>query len=390
MKILYHHRIASKDGQYVHVEELTKALKDLGHELIIVGPSVMDKSDFGSEGGLVPILKRHIPGFLYELLELSYSVFAFVKLAIAVREHKPDFLYERYNLFMPAGVWIKKIFKLPMLLEVNAPLFDERKKYNGIVMPALARWSESYAWNGADFVLPVTEVLAKVVEKKGVPRNRINVIPNGIDPEKFNNAPTTEEAKKRLGLDGKLVLGFTGFMREWHGLERIVDLLAADDKRHLLLVGDGPARESISLRAKELGVLEKITITGIVQRGDIASYVAAFDIALQPDVVDYASPLKLFEYMVLGRAIVAPDKDNIREILTNENDALLFDAENEESFLRAVEKLCSDDDLRNKVASGARKTINEKRLTWQRNAERVIGFYKQLVSRSAPNSITKD
>ena len=108
MKILYHHRTRSKDGQYVHIEEMIAALRGLGHAVIIVAPAAMENADFGSDGGLVAWLKRHMPRFMYELLELSYALLTFLRLARAVREHEPDCLYERYNLFQPAGVWIKR------------------------------------------------------------------------------------------------------------------------------------------------------------------------------------------------------------------------------------------------------------------------------------------
>lgn len=383
MKILYHHRIASKDGQYVHVEEMTKALRKLGHELIIVGPSVVDSGEFGSSGGIVAKMKRHIPGALYELLELCYSFIAFAKLALATIKHKPDFLYERYNLYMPAGIWIKKLFGLPMLLEVNSPLFDERQKYNGIALPRLARWSETYVWRNADKVLPVTQVLAEMVIAKGVARENITVIHNGIDLEKFDGSLGVEAAKRKLGLEGKVVLGFTGFMREWHGLERIVDLLPnGGEQRHFLIVGDGPARDAILKRARELNVEDRVTITGIVQRDAVADYVSAFDIALQPDVVDYASPLKMFEYMALARAIVAPDKENIREILVNERNALLFKPDDMATFYGAIERLCTDSVLRQSISAAAKEAIDENGFTWANNANRVILLAQRLINKN--------
>lgn len=380
MKILYHHRIASKDGQYVHVEELTKALKKLGHEIIFVSPSVADSKEFGSEGGIVKLLKKHIPKALYEMLEFCYSFHAYRKLATAIKEHNPDVMYERYNLFLPAGIWIKKRFKIPFLLEVNAPLADERGKYDGIALKALAQWSERYAWRNADKVLPVTEVLAERVMQEDVSRSKIEIIPNGIDEDKFGHIPDKKQAKSQLGLEDSLVLGFTGFIRDWHGLDRVVDVVAkdTDQKRHLLLVGDGPARESIEKRARELGISDRVTVTGVVGRDEIAGYVAAFDIALQPDVVDYASPLKLFEYMALGRAIIAPDKNNIKEVLTDGEDALLFNSSSNDDFISAIESLCVDEPLREKISAGAVQTVKDKKFTWINNAERVVDLFQLL------------
>ena len=80
MKILYHHRIASKDGQFVHVEELTNALKRQGHQIIMVGPAVVDNNEFGSQGGIIAVLKKFMPGFLYELMEFGYNLIVFIKL----------------------------------------------------------------------------------------------------------------------------------------------------------------------------------------------------------------------------------------------------------------------------------------------------------------------
>jgi glycosyltransferase involved in cell wall biosynthesis len=382
MKILYHHRIASKDGQFVHVEELTQALKRLGHEIIFVGPNVMNNSEFGSEGGMIPLLKKFIPGFAYEIMELCYSSIAFYKLWRAVKTHQPDCLYERYNLYMPAGIWIKRLFKLPMILEVNAPLYAERSKFDGIAIPFLARWSEEFTWRHADHVVPVTQVLADKISAVGVNSSNITVIPNGINFERFGNFPTTRQAKIKLGLQDSLVLGFTGFVREWHRLDRVIDLLAneqAGQTRHLLLVGDGPARESLEQHAKSIGVADRVTITGIVERAKVADYVAAFDVALQPDVVEYASPLKLFEYMGLGRAIVAPDTANIREVLTHNDNALLFNADDMDvSFPAAVEVFCSNAELRDKLGAGASKTVLDGGFTWDNNAQRVKDQFKAM------------
>lgn len=383
MKILYHHRIASKDGQYVHVDELTKALKKIGHEIIMVSPAVAETKEFGSDGGLVKTLKQYMPKAAYELLEFGYSFYAYYKLAKAIKEHKPDVIYERYNLFLPAGIWIKKRFKLPFLLEVNAPLYDERKKYDGIALNSLSRWTEKYAWNNADYVLPVTEVLAQRVRAEGVSVEKIQVIPNGIDLDKFGEIPDLEKAKKALGLENKLVLGFTGFVRDWHGLDKVVELVAksSEIERHLLLVGDGPARGSIEKKAIELGVTDRLTITGIVGREEIASYVSAFDIALQPDVVDYASPLKLFEYLALGRPVIAPDKANIREILTHEFDGYLFNVNDSDAFFNAIEALCNNSELRAKLADNAQKAIEKQGLTWINNAKRVEALFVNLLEK---------
>src|SRR5690606_15787114 len=99
-----------------------------------------------------------------------------------------------------------------------------------------------YVWNTADCALPVTEVLARYVRDAGVPGNRITVIHNGIDLKHFDRAPTNREARLKLGLSARLVLGFVGFVRAWHGLDKVIEFLTLEpaEDLHLLVVGDGP------------------------------------------------------------------------------------------------------------------------------------------------------
>ena len=381
MKILYHHRIRSKDGQYVHLEELTRALRALGHEIVLVGPSAIENENFGADAGIIAILKRCLPRRLYEILEFSYSFWAYVRLRAAIRQHKPDCIYERCNLFQVGGAWVKHTLGLPMLLEVNAPLLEERQKYGGISSVALANWSQNYVWRAADYLLPVTEVLAGYLRRAGIPDSRIVVVPNGVDLDRFTRTGDREQSKRRLGLQGRLVLGFTGFVREWHGLESVIDLIARNENStsvHLLLVGDGPARKTLEQHARHLGVENSMTITGVVPRDQVANYIAAFDVALQPAVVPYASPLKLFEYMVLGCAVIAPSVPNLREILVNDQNALLFDPETTDSFSHALLRLCRDPDLRARIGAAASRSILEKGLTWENNAKRVVALFEKL------------
>jgi glycosyltransferase involved in cell wall biosynthesis len=383
VKILYHHRIASKDGQYVHVEELIKALRGRGHDVVVVAPRVVENNEFGSEGGWIAKLRAALPKSAYELLELAYSAVAFLKLRQAVLRHKPDCLYERYNLFLPAGIWISKRFKLPMLSEINAPLFDERSRFGGLRLKRLASWSERYVWCNASRVLPVTSVLARHVKDAGVAEDKIDVIHNGIDLVRFDGNSDKSAAKKELGLEENVVLGFTGFVRDWHGLDVVVEMLAEPGLEHaaLLLVGDGPARDSLEQRARELGVRDRFKVTGVVSRERLTNYLAAFDIALQPAAVAYASPLKLFEYMAIDAAIIAPRQDNILEILTDGHDALLFNAGSHSDFREKLNTLFCDYGLRERLSCQARQSLIARGFTWQSNAERVETLFSELCER---------
>jgi glycosyltransferase involved in cell wall biosynthesis len=385
MKILYHHRTASKDGQAVHIEEMIGAMRALGHEVRIVAPTIGVQADkqgaMGGEVGWVHRLKAALPKAVYELMELAYSLVAYRQLMRAAKEFQPDFVYERYNLFLLSGTMLKRRLGLPLLLEVNAPLVDERAKHSGgLSLLRLARWAEGLAWRSADFVLPVTQVLAGHIRACGVPEARICVLPNGINEAHFVGAPAPEQAKVQLGLQGKLVLGFTGFVRDWHGVDRVVRWMAtpqAPANCHLLIVGDGPVRAELEQLALSLQLSDRVAFTGVIDRHLVPAHVAAFDVALQPAVTAYASPLKLMEYLVLSKAIVAPSEPNLLEVLSDGENALLFDSKDPASFEQALTRLCADAALRAHLAQGARASIARLNLTWTGNAGRVVALVAQ-------------
>ena len=214
MKILYHHRTQSKDGQAVHIEELIHALREEGCEVIVVEPQAHRDAQFGATAGWIDALKRILPKALYEALELVYSVVAYRKLLAAVRRHRPDALYERSNLFLLAGSWLRRRTGLPYLLEVNAPLYEERRRHGGLALERVARWTERHTWRCADAVLPVSHALADIVAAAGVPGERLHVVPNGINTARFAEVPARDAAKASLGLSGK------------HGPAKVDSLLA--------------------------------------------------------------------------------------------------------------------------------------------------------------------
>ena len=387
MKILYHHRTASKDGQAVHIEEMVHALREHGHQVLVVAPK-LDSGDqqaaMGAEAVWVKGLRDRLPKAIYELLELGYSLLAYRRLAQAADEFKPDAIYERYNLYLLSGLMLKWRTGLPLLLEVNAPLVQERMRFGGLGLPWLGRWAERLAWRGADVVLPVTQVLADHVRACGVPSERIVVIANGINEAHFAQAPTPAQAKAALGWSEALILGFTGFVRDWHGVDRVLRWLAsgaAPANARLLMVGDGPARAELEALSRELQIEHRVRFTGVVPRQDVPGYVAAFDIALQPAVVPYASPLKLFEYLALGKAVIGPRQPNLEEVLTDGDNALLFDPQQAGSLESALHRLCHDTALRERIAAGAGLSISRLGLTWRSNAACVARLALALKSR---------
>jgi glycosyltransferase involved in cell wall biosynthesis len=372
MRILYSHRIQSRDGQSVHVEELIAAFQSLGHEVRVVGPSFYAHSGFGGESRTVARLRRLLPGMLGEFAELAYNLPAYRKLAREAAEFKPDLIYERYNLYYLAGAMLARRTGLPYFLEVNAPLAEERSRYGGLKLQWLAHALERWVWRTASRVLPVTGVLKDMIAAADVPRDRISVVPNGVVLDRYHPAPPAEEPR--------LLLGFVGFVRPWHGMDTVIRAIAARDaapdqqQLALTVIGDGPARAELEALADKLGIAARVQFTGLVDHALVPGLVGGFDIALQPRVVAYASPLKIFDYMAAGRAIVAPDQPNIREILEHERTALLFDPDAEGAMAEAVARLAGDAELRERLGAAARAELERRDFTWRGNAARIAAW----------------
>ncbi len=377
MRILYSHRIQSRDGQSVHLEELVAAFRRAGHEVLVVGPTTYGKGSFGGEDRLVRLIRSWLPNAIGELAEIAYNLPAYLRLTRAFRSFRPDMIYERYNLFYVAGAWLARRRRVPFYLEVNSPLADERSREGGLGLRRLARAMERFVWSGADRIAAVTGVLGDLIVSQGAPRARIEVVANGIDMDAFASVPNPPEG------GATVTLGFVGFMRPWHGLDRLLQAVARQGgtRVRLLIVGDGPALPDLRRLTEALGLAGRVRFTGLAGRESIPGLLAEMDIAMQPKVVAYASPLKVFEYMAAGRAIVAPDQPNIREILAHEETALLFDPAAPDGMWQAILRLVEDAKLRRRLGIAAREEIARRDYTWRANAERVAEWARADLGR---------
>jgi len=367
LRILYSHRVQSRDGQGVHIDELVNALRRAGNEVLVVGPGAYERAEFGGESAAVIAIRRVLPSAFVELAELYYNIPAFIRLWRAYQGFAPDAIYERYNLYYLAGVLLGRWKRVPLYLEVNSPLAEERGRFGNLKLRRLAKALEGWVWRSADRIFVVTEVLKRIVAAAGVDSARIAVVPNGVDPEAF----PCKAYRSRPG--APITIGFIGFVRDWHGLDAVITGLAQprNPPIRLVVAGDGPARPALEQQAQTLGVENLVQFIGVQQRRDIPGLICSFDIALQPRAVAYASPLKLFEYMAAGRAIVAPDQPNIREILSDRENAILFDPEEPAAIWQAIRRLAGDPGLRERLGRAAQLALQARDYTWPANALRV-------------------
>jgi glycosyltransferase involved in cell wall biosynthesis len=386
VRILYHHRTQAEDGQAVHIRALIAAFRALGDEVREVSlvrrtdaASAAPASSPASSGGGGFSWVGALPRFARELLELGYGRVARGRLVRAGREFRPDVLYERYAFGNSAGVLAARSLGVPLVLEVNSPMVIELERTRGLSFPRLARRVENGIFRAADVVCVVTEVLKGILVDLGVAPERIVVTPNGVDPERYATADRTaarRSARTALGLKGPergLVLGFVGFYRDWHRLDVVLEAMSAPElaATELVLVGEGPAHTALVEACGRLGLSDRVHFAGPRPHAAIPDLLPAFDVALVPAINPYASPLKLFEYLAAELAVIAPDQPNLREVLSDGENALLVPPGEVDALRAALVRLSEDHTLRARLGAAARATIANRDLTWTGNARRV-------------------
>ncbi len=221
-----------------------------------------------------------------------------------------------------------------------------------------------------------------VQERYGELLNPLSTIvaPNGVDLDRYLNLPSAEDARKLLDLPDQLTVGYTGHLYRGRGLDLMVELAKHyPDINFLWVGGEETAVIRWQTRLEELG-LENVQLLGFLPNEDMPMIQASCDVLLMPyeksievssggDTAAFASPMKAFEYLASGRAILASDLPVIREVL-NESNSMLLPADNAEAWIDALGRLLSDPGQRSWLAAHAKEDAS--RYGWVTRAERVL------------------
>ena len=293
---------------------------------------------------------------------------------------EPDLIYERYAPNTFCGVLASRRFGVPLLLEINAPWHDHAPSGQAPRFRQLARRVERWVCSNSTRTIAVSAALKGLLVAEGVPERQVSVMHNAVDSGIFHPEISGEAVRRRYRLDGHVVAGFVGWPRDWHGLAELVEAVHAADLMarglRLLIVGIGPAFAQIQRRVRELGLEDRVVLAGAVAHDAVPAYVAALDVALQPRATAYACPMKLLEYMAMGRCIVAPDQPNIRELLSNRLTARLFPPGVYRSLTGLIAELMSSPAERAALGRDARRRIVERDLVWRANAARALDLLR--------------
>ena len=380
MRIVYHHRTRSTDAQRVHIQEMVEAFRSLGHDLKLVSLVRTDKAENDARrDARNPYWQRwarRIP-FVYEAVQLAYNLVGIPMLLWETLRHRTEFLYERYSLFNFTGGMVAKVCGIPIVLEVNSPFALEQVRDGDIRLLRMAAWAERAILNLATRVVVVSTPLARMLVEVGVRPERIEVMTNGVRLEQFVPRQQSEDLRRSLGLrPGERAIGFVGWFRRWHGIELLLDAFRRSglgkEGVRLMLIGDGQAMAELREAVRTKRLTDSVIFAGPVPHARMAQYLDLIDIAVQPSANEYCCPMKILEYMALAKPIAAPRQENIREILREGDEALLFTPGDARSLTEALRALASDEAMARRMGERARQAIVERRYLWKANAQRVI------------------
>jgi glycosyltransferase involved in cell wall biosynthesis len=382
---MYFHRTQARGVEGVHIREIVKAFRRLGHRVDIVSPvggRLEDEAPAASATGrwerFYRALSRHLPELIFELAELFYNFPALRQARKLARTAVPDLIFERYAIFGVAGAYLARKWNRPLVIEINYTSCSPLVRHRSALLKPLARYLDRRIFNRAAGLVAVSSRLKRhLTEVYGVPPEKIIVLTNAADPDVFDAARI---ARHPLPFANGKVVGFVGGFYPWHGLDLLLEAFRSvarkvDDAR-LLLVGDGPMMPEIRRRIRESGLEDRVHLTGKVPHQDLPGYIAGFHVGVMPDSNDYGSPMKIFEYMSMGVPVVVPDYPPLLDAVTDNAEGRVFPARNVQVMADCLEMLLTDDAAHRRMAEQARRKIIEKH-NWLENGRDILGLYQQ-------------
>lgn len=350
-------KIPDQHGGSTHVQELVAGLRAHGEVMLLAseGSSGPGVRGVGRPARRWPPLLRHVD--------------AWTALPAALREARafgPDVIYERCTSY-GLGAMLSGRLGVPML----AMVLDQRYSWLSL-------------WRARHLVATRLDLIPRSVRHKGVK------VGWGANPRRFNAELSGAPARAQLGLGDAFVVGYSGTFRDWHGLDELVEVATylLDTPVRFLLVGDGPERGRIERLAGERGVADRFIITGRVPYDDVPELLAASDACVAPFMPDrhgpsrrhgfILDPLKVFEYLALGKPTVTIDAGNIAALFRDPEHLRMVPAGDAEAMAGALRRLMDDPDTARHMAARGRAHVLAS-YTWDAHAAQLARLFHGMI-----------
>ena len=382
-------------GSVGHIAGVLNELANLGRAPILMTTAPVPTVKPAIEVHHVPVPERYWN--FKELPAIALNDVFFDETLRALDDRTPSFVYQRYSLDNYAGLRLAHRLRVPFVLEYNgSEIWMSRHWGRPLVYEALATRIELLNVNGANLVVVVSRAMRDELVARGVDVNRVLVNPNAVDPDRYSPEVDGTRVRRRYQLEGRTVLGFISTFQAWHGslvLARAFVALMTDWPEHrdsvrLLMIGSGAEAEEARRIIVAAGLGEFAQFTGLVAQEDGPEHLAACDILVSPHVPNadgspfFGSPTKLFEYMAMGKGIVASNLDQIGEVLRHGSTAWLAPPGDVSALAAGLNLLVRDSDLRRSLGAAARLDVLANH-TWCAHVRRMLEALDARVHASA-------
>jgi glycosyltransferase involved in cell wall biosynthesis len=371
-------RIPSLTANSIQAMKVAQALMQLNHDVRMFAPKeteILNQELLITHYGLKLVPEIQFLPSIKNLKRLDFIFHA----QNAAKKFGADLIYTWLPQSAVLGLWSG----YPVILEMHAD-------NSGV----LGAWWMRQFWKtkGKKLMTVTTSALYKALEtstKLRLNPEAVVIAPNGVELERYVNLPSPSEARNQLNLKQGLTVGFTGHIYAGRGTDLLFELAKQMSQINFLWVGGTPELVTFWRNKLNEADIKNVTMTGFVNHDVIHLYQAASDILLMPysssisassgqDIAQVINPMKMFEYMAAGRAIISADLPSIREVL-NEGNCVFVGVGNWELVISKwrleIEKLLADESLRMKLGSQARKDVEN--FSWVKREENIINKIKE-------------
>lgn len=397
MKILYlcadrGIKLEKHNGATAHFRSLTRAFQALGHELLVLTPSEVDETRLGAPVAWIPQpalladlmidVTRKVPRPEREgqrgrkrVVHALGHVWNNVQVERALERHveafEPELVFELHSPFGVAGPLTCNRLGVRHVLNVHAPLAWEGATFRGQALQEAAETLEASALAHARCIVANSRQMKAELVAAGVDASKVDVVINGVDMDLFS----PEGEMRRAGPEGSFVVGFSGSLKAWHGIEvltRAFELVAGDPRFHLLVVGDGPLRTEVSRLSDALP--GRVTFTGALPLEQVPAWIRGMDVAVAPYPKlepFYFSPLKILDAMACGVANLASDIGQIPELIRDGETGFLVPPGDAEALAVALRRLAAHVPFRERLGRAALAEARAKH-AWKDRAADIV------------------